>query len=206
MKHAKKMVLVDINTHKSQTPATTTNNETVDNLTKAISSLAASSVYSRDYFGTNAESITQLEKDMSKILEQKDIDPDTKLKLYHDKLKRYLFLQRESEREPAVKKVKQTLPSIPNVAEVERDGGLERDLSSPLHTPSSQPIQLPSSAPPVVQEERKSRYKSNIPRRTPKEDILRQRHNQRYDLFFRKWATPRKRSNDTRSQEGSSNR
>lgn len=201
MKHAKKMVLVDINTVKS--PTSTVPDKTVDNLTTAISSLASSNEFGRTFFGDSATSITHLDKEMNKILERQDLNPDTKLKLYHQKLKRYLFLQRESEdvgrgNNPAIQTPIQAPIQAPlNLSKDADEESVDEDLentppkaSTSYHSDQSfhgfhTPVNSKSK-------QLKSKYRSNIPRTTPKEVILRDptgsRPPKHFEKYFMHWG------------------
>src|ERR1700744_6116086 len=96
MKHVRKMVLVDVNSIKSQ--ETSKNNDKNNHaLTDAIRALTASNEFSRDYYGDSAVSIAHLNKEMREILDLTGIDAKQKLDIYNRKLQRYLSLLRISE-------------------------------------------------------------------------------------------------------------
>lgn len=85
MKYARKTVLVDVN----NAPNT---NKRIEPLTEAINSLVNATEFSRTNYGDSANAVTELDKDLRKILDRKDISLDDKLKLYNQSLSRYLFL------------------------------------------------------------------------------------------------------------------
>lgn len=194
MKHAKKMVLVDINSIKTPSVSSVgVEDKTVNNLTKAISSLASSNEFSRSYFGDSATAISHLYNEMNKILEREDLKPDVKLKLYHDKLKRYLFLQRTSEEEE--EGYVELTPPAPQRPVIELPN---EQIIPELEISQEQEIQTPPVKTPVlVKNSRQKRlHRSNIPRLTPKELILRDpagKQPPKYlDKYFLNWgATPK---------------
>lgn len=184
MKHARKMVLVDINTLPP-----TKNDKTTDPLTNAISTLASSNEFNRAYYGPNTITITHLENDMRKILERRDLDPADKLKIYQDKLKRYLFLHRMSESSPQ-QQPPQIQTSPPQLGGWESAGEEEEeDLQA---TPAQQIEQLRKQVP--ITNSRKSKYRSRLPRSTPRKDTLRKKPKpKRLESYFDKWETPGRR-------------
>lgn len=100
MKHARKMILVDATTHGGGGAAASQNlNKNIGPLTNAIKSLANSTEFNRSHFGPSTTIVSRLHNELEEILERRDLDPTTKLKLYNQELKRFLFLYRHSDRE-----------------------------------------------------------------------------------------------------------
>lgn len=231
MKHARKMVLVDANTQGGGNAASQNFNKNIDPLTQAIKSLANSAEFNKAQFGPSTTTVSRLNNDLEQILERRDLDPSSKLKLYNQELKRFLFLHRESERKnapspgsdaAAANGTRSRLGSemdfdarsnyddswndmdIQSIPYSERGavGGYPREsvsytipLSQPLNSPLdgfTTPKKRPSSSksPPA------KRYKSNLPRTTPKHKILRQnRKLKRMGSFdyFEDWLSKRQK-------------
>lgn len=163
MKYAKKMVLVDINTIKPNSATSAhVEDKVVNNLTKAISSLASSNEFSRSHFGDSATAISHLYNEMNKILEREDLKPDVKLKLYHEKLKRYLFLQRTSEEKGSYEEIISS-QSQPPLSQSELDFNQVPEIPQ---TPVKPPF-------PLITPRVKRLHHTKLPRTTPKELILR---------------------------------
>lgn len=195
MKYARKMVLVDVNSLNRGTVNTNTNN---DAATNAIKTLANASEFNRSYFGQSTISISQLHNELQEILERTDLQPENKLKLYNQGLSRYLFLQRESTKQtpgsviiqtpvsssstPAPASYQSTVESSPSVSE---DESFKTIVSEKI--PHSRTTSRNSHFKEVLHT-RIPKYKSNLPRSTPKEEILRQeRTNKRMSDFFYGW-------------------
>lgn len=206
MKHARKMVLVDINSTKPNNTTVQNEKKNDEALTKAISSLATSAEFSRAYFGPNSISIANLDNEINQILERKDLEPADKLKLYHQGLKRYLFLQRMSEKSTPTTQIVQGLPthtansSQPLVEDSPLVGGISPEGARALSPEPVTPSPLRARGDRIgefeeVLKTKKSKYRSNLPRTTPKEARLREhnerRKNSRYDEFFTSWSTPK---------------
>lgn len=131
------MVLVDINSVKQQGNGDVEikNNEAI---TKAISSLANSAV-----------SVSRINKEIGEILEREDLDPREKLKLYSQGLNRFLFLQRQSD------KNNNTLPSYSEALSSEAGSDTDSEIasiSSPSQSFSStvDPVAFSTPVPVVV--------------------------------------------------------
>lgn len=233
MKHARKMVLVDASTHGGGSGVASQNfNKNIDPLTQAIKSLANSAEFNKTHFGSSTTAVSRLNNEMEQILERRDLDPSSKLKLYNQELKRFLFLHRESDRKSAPPPPSRTpatasgtrlgsetafeavpgyestsdemdIQSLPD-SEMGAVGGYPREpvsytiplrqpLNSPVEgfsTPKKRPSTSSSKWPPP------KRYKSNLPRTTPKHEILRQnRKLKRMGSFdyFEDWNSKRKR-------------
>lgn len=194
MKHARKMVLVDINTVK---PSSTKIPEN-DSLANAINSLVASNEFSKSNFGSNAKIIAQLDKELKEILENKSLLPNIKLKHYDQKLQQYLFLLRESEKSnsPDLNFNKATTPPLYSPSPI-----LVETLSNPIsRTTSAESITpIKSESSPILMTVRSSPFvhrkpaRVNLPRRTPKEERLRKpsqrRKNKRLEDYFSSWAS-----------------
>lgn len=189
MKHARKLVLVDFNSTKSNE-----SKKSDESLTNAINSLTNASALSRAYFGSNASSVSQLNNELSELLERKDLDPDKKLKLYNQSLTRYLFLQRESE---SGQPLGFNLP-IGTPVSSGRSSPTNSVGSAPVHTPL-QPIQptpasssnytpINSQSREVLRSSKIPKYKTNLPRVSPMNERLRRnRTAARRDNFFVGW-------------------
>lgn len=186
------MVLVDVNSFKSQEVSKNNNA-----LTDAISSLATSNEFSRDYYGDVSASLAQLHKEMREILELTGIDAKEKMNLYNRKLQRYLSLLRISEKssqpelQPALPPAWAPAfpPPVPSANPFENNV----QATPPRRLSLSSDIELPelthnSHAKQIIQ----SKFRSNLPRKTPKQDILRKsaerRKVSRYDDYFTNWT------------------
>lgn len=196
MKHARKTVLVDFNTIPQQP---STSNETVTN---AIKSLANASEFNRSYFGSSTISISQLNNELSGILARTDLDSDSKLKLYSQSLGRYLFLQRESTKPTSGNVIVQptssadwttasssgrTSPTVSEASSWKSAIVSEPGATSKVNTSKSSTI--PRANTPKSPLTRIPKYKSNLPRVTPKSQILRQnRIDRRRPDYFVSWA------------------
>lgn len=205
MKYARKTVLVDINSPKHIEPSKKTENS----LTNAINSLTNATEFSRAYFGGNATSVSQLNKELNELLDRKDLDPDKKLKLYHQNLGRYLFLQRESEQPvrlnppiPSRSSSGRTSPANTEHSYWESESEWSQHPVQPRPriqaTPqplSVKPLITPEYATPphssfgkAILKSKIPKYKSNLPRSSPKATYLRQnRVAKRRDGFFVGW-------------------
>lgn len=198
MKHARKMVLVDVNSINRGTIKTNINNN--ETVTDAIKTLANASEFNRSYFGQSTISISQLNNELQDILERTDLEPENKLKLYNRGLARYLFLQRESTKpiqaqgsviiqtpistshSPAKSNAPSSFTASPSVSDDESVKTLVSGKS--LHSKNTS---RNSHIKEVIQT-RIPKFKSNLPRSTPKEEILRQqRTNKRRSDFFYGW-------------------
>lgn len=206
MKHARKMVLVDAN---SIDKSSSKNENTVNN---AITSLATAAEFGRDYFGSSAISIAHLDRHMKEILERPDLPPAEKLTLYNQALQRYLFLQRQSENktptraqivaevvnlpQPVVQQQAAAVPVITPRDSPERDPSPEREPVTPRTPQNQSPHEVRIGQRNSVNREaivgQASKYRTNLPRLTPKEKILRGsnelRRNQRLDGYFVRWT------------------
>lgn len=198
MKHARKMVLVDAKSLNE-----TSTNKNSDVLVNAINSLTASNEFSRNYFGSRAVSVSQLDKELRELLEREDLDPSEKLKLYSQSLKRYLFLQRSS----GGANVTSTPQILPQRA-VTTTGGSSPPPPSQLNETSSDsylsipdesrtlistltPIKRRTPVTPKELHQAKRGHQNNLPRSTPKSSVLREpkdRLPEKYDDFFLNWA------------------
>lgn len=196
MKYARKTVLVDVNS--TNHGAVSSN----DSITSAIKTLANASEFNRSYFGQNTISISQLNNDLQQLLDRTDLEPDTKLKLYNQSLARYLFLQRESTKsaqtpgnviiqQPVSAPQSADLSSVssgrssPTISEAGSTGTIVSAKSTAGHsrdTPRNGHIKD------VLRSTRIPKFKNNLPRSTPKAEILRQnRAEKRMSDFFYGW-------------------
>lgn len=92
MKHARKMVLVDVNAAPA-TPTTKPHPKTTNQLlVKTLNTLLTSNEYNRNEYGPKAKIVAELDDVMKKLIERKDLDPDEKLKFYSNMLNRYLHM------------------------------------------------------------------------------------------------------------------
>lgn len=239
MKHARKMILVDAATHGGgSATASQKLNENIEPLTNAIKTLANSAEFNRTHFGPSTTIVSRLNNDLEQILERRDLDPTTKLKLYNQELKRFLFLHRQSDRKSNIAPTPTPTPATPLPvpdepqenwngtdfwwdnesmpdSETGAVGGYPREpvtFSTPPREPrfSESPISHMDIDPPrgikrlktkqPAQRVRKipklnlsqhaapeSKYQSNLPRTTPKHEILRrnppQKRKQSFDYF-----------------------
>lgn len=183
MKHARKMVLVDVNTIPSQPKP-----DVESSLTKAINSLAASNEFTRTNFGPNAIAMSYMDKEMKDILERTDIDPSLRLQLYNQVLQKYLFRVRESEKSNTVtpkpetsSKPETVIPETTSFETVSTIGSEPEIDTSVFETPKPDKPFVFTGAP----------RKSNLPRTSPKELRLRseavRKANSRFKDFFTTW-------------------
>lgn len=202
MKHARKMVLVDINSTKSESTSAASepisSNEKSD-LVNAINSLASASEYNRTNFGSNYSTISQLNNELKVILDRTDITPDDKIKLYNQTLTRYLYLQRTNK--PSSSYVDNTTATLSPATSTGSNWSLDVhsgennetlpkfilpdiNFSSPVNfdvTPTSSKslneYRILNEKTPLhqqqLQERPPSKFKSNLKRVTPKSQILR---------------------------------
>jgi len=251
MKHARKMILVDAATHAGGAAAASQNlNKNIEPLTDAIKSLANSAEFNRTNFGPTATIVSRLHNNLNQILDRKDLDPSTKLKLYNQELKQFLFLHRQSDQKPAPTSTPTSTPAtLPATGREERMpdldfwwdteslpgselgaiGGYPREpvvLSTPPREPrfsdspisymdidplrgkkrasesEPEPIELeakklkrasPQNIPRTIA---KSKYRSNLPRTTPKNQILRQNPTRKrkgsFD-YFEDWISKKRK-------------
>lgn len=153
---------------------------------------------------------------MKELLAREDLPEDEKFKLYSQALKRYLFLQRQSGN---VLPKGQIAPPVLHIDPPSTQVSSTATSRSPSPTPSAASEASGESggstspgatSTPKIKRELKSiprntfskesivnripRYRTNLPRNTPKEEILRRSHemrkNQRYNDFFLNWVTP----------------
>lgn len=250
MKHARKMILVDAATHGGGSAAAATQNlnKNIDPLTNAIKSLAKSTEVNRSHFGPSTTIVSHLNNELEQILERRDLDPATKLKLYNQELKRFLFFHRQSDRKSYIAPTPTPAPtplplndtvrqenldaadfwwdneSIPD-SEMGAVGGYPRDpvaFSTPPREPriSDSPLSYMDVDPlrgikriqkkdPVQREGKrlksdlspaaipKSKYKSNLPRTTPKHEMLRPNPTRKrkgsFD-YFEDWNSKRRKN------------
>lgn len=209
MKYARKMLLVD---------ASTPTDKNSTDLTKAINALVSHSEFSRDYFGSSALSVADLNKTLTHLLERDDLNPTEKLKLYSQSLNRYLFLQRMSEN-PTVQPVPVPVPVAapvqviaPERSVIPESSGSDSDTFASIHGESSKdrtiltpktPTQSSTKKPPKSSTPLSRTFyntnrphQSNLPRATPKKETLRPtaaKPPSRYGDFFTNWKPePRK--------------
>lgn len=194
VKDERKMKLVDFNLLNHGKPNTS------EAVTNAIKTLANASEFNRAYFGQNTITISQLNNELQALLGRTDLHPDTQLKLYSQSLARYLFLQRESTN--PVQAPGNVIIQPP--ASTHQSTGLSSTTSGRTSPTVSEPesmITVVSGKPghsrvtprnshvkDVLQGSRIPKYKSHLPRSTPKADILRQnRTEKRMSDFFYGW-------------------
>lgn len=224
MKYARKTVLVDVN----NVPST---NKRIEPLTEAINSLVNATEFSRTNYGDSANAVTELDKDLRKILDRKDISLDDKLKLYNQSLSRYLFLQHESKKQVYTNPGVGITPSTTRATSPSASGkssptwqsewedsvaSNEKDFSPPISISSLEKQKLfsPSNSIPFHENKfstpissrvipqrnshkrdvlrdpisRIPKYKTNLPRTTPKSQILRkERPERRMSGYFVGW-------------------
>lgn len=185
MKHARKLEYDRI-----KTPSSMSQEKNSESILNALNSLVTSTEFSRDQFGSNAESITHMDNEMNAILQRSDIEPSLKLILYNQLLRKYLLLQRMSE-----KKGGTTQSSTVQLAPVQpapvQSAPVQPAPVQLVQPPSVQQVPEPS---PIRLEDRVLRTpepRNRFQRTTPKQDILRKsgekRHNKRYDNYFVNW-------------------
>lgn len=192
MKYARKMVLVDINTTKQPTSASD------DGVVKAINSLAQTTEFSKANYGPNAKPLAHLALELQEIVDKGNSDPAHQLRLYNQKLQKYLLLSRgngnsqvsntpnftspgavpESESETS------SLPEMVTIAQISPVPPVRQRTSSLF-----QPTPTTSKTPNYPTGRRG--YRTNLPRITPKENRLRtveqRRKNSRYKDFLVNW-------------------
>lgn len=185
MKHSRLMALVDTEPVKPEPIKLTNNNNNNDPLTKAITSLASSNEFSRTNYGSSALAIDQLDKELNEILDRTDIGPADKLKLYSQRLQRYLFLQRTATQQQQPTTINAISPPHTHSSPL-----WSPTLESDSDTPFAQSTLLPSA---INKSLEKPRIKSNLPRLTPPEARLRKanerRKNTRYIDYFSNWES-----------------
>lgn len=235
MKHARKMILVDASSHGNALSQNLSKN--IDPLTQAIKSLANATEFSKTQYGPRTTVVSRLSNELGRILQRKDLDPSSKLKLYNHELKRFLFLHHDPkiERRNADNSTVTRLPEpvhpvddIKSISDVEMNSVYDDDtdddnateyadvdvMSIPdseygavggyqrtpvaISTPSSpeEIFTTPKKRPSTSPDSRPKRYKSNLPRTTPKHEILRQnRKLKRLGSFdyFEDWVSNRRR-------------
>lgn len=179
MKHARKMVLVDINTIKPTTSVRPAESPAKNDnaLAKAINSLVTSTEFSKTNYGSSAYTIAMLDKEMKEILERRDLGPNERLNIYNQKLQKYLFLLRESEKseQPHIRNNEISPPGTPVLQiEPEQPGAGSRNPFNEVVTPlTRQP------------------YKTHLPRITPKQVRLRasekRQKSSRLNNFLSNW-------------------
>lgn len=206
MKYARKTRLIEVDSTK---PETTTAS---DQITTAINSLANANEFSRSYFGSNSNTISELNNELQKILNRKDLIPDDRLALYNQTLNRYLFLQRESEKPAQVKQtILNTTSIIPAVqssqsaqseSSVSPLSSLSTDFVTPISTRSPSPLGAAATPVTVSKQPLQSKipkYTSNLPRTTPKSEILRKdRRERRQSDYFYYWNKVKTARNATK--------
>lgn len=196
------MVLVDVNSVKPEPKSSSSSSETEGTpLVKAINSLVTSNEFSKNDYGSDAKAIAFLAKDLEEILEQPDLDPAEKLKMYNQKLKTYLFLVRENDNNNSLKKS----PSV-NVSEQNTDDDddngyedagdrLESNIStvSKRRTPSTSSlfVETPQASKTPSHFPERKQHKNNLPRATPIVNRLRgaaaRQKNSRLKGFLVNW-------------------
>lgn len=197
MKHARKMVLVDIEKKPCE-------------LVNAINSLTSSEEFSRAYFGSSAVSVSHLDNELKHLIERKDLDPSEKLKLYSQSLNRYLFLQRtpqhHTQQNIAPVQIVQAQPTAVDktyqrLNSTISESGSEAESFSSVPTGSFQdttltptnkkePLDQSSPVTPKAVYESKRGPVSNLPRTSPKESYLRPPKEKQYKYatdFFVDW-------------------
>lgn len=202
MKHARKTVLLDINSPK-------VNEKQTEPLTNAINSLVNATEFNRANFGDRAKTVTELNKDLNEILDRKDLSLDERLKLYNQSLTRYLFLQHESKKPiPAIPKVEITpvgvtpassvagerTPSMQSDYDDDDDeeegavGGKEDIITSTPKIGTPRESSGNSYTKEILRTTKTPKFKSNLPRATPKYHILRkERADKRMSDYFVGW-------------------
>lgn len=177
MKHARKMVLVDINKVKEK-PA-----ETISN---AINTLISANEFNRTNFGSNALAVSYLDREMKEILDNPNLRPIERVNQYNQLLQKYLFLLRESEGLAPSPSVYVTSEEyVPSTSVSERSISPEQPKETTPFNPFTPVVEAGPSTSSSVKG-----HRINLPRTTPKEDRLRQerRKNSRYKDFFVNWG------------------
>lgn len=196
MKHARKMILVDAKTNTSQ-----------KDVVEAINSLVKTTEFSRANFGSNAIAIAHLDTELKDLLARDDLPADARVREYNQRLQKYLFLLRESEKSnsrPNPMGVPLLTPKLEEEEEEDRGEdvveGREPDRGTPLQPQrplfegafGGAPVAQPNLFSPPVPAVQKAQARSNLPRTTPMQDRLRKRNsdrkNKRYDGYFVNWS------------------
>lgn len=102
MKHARKMILVDAASHGNSNVSSQNPNASIEPFTQAIRSLVNSAEINRSNFGTSTTTVSRLSNELERLLERRDLAPSSKLKLYNQELKRFLFFHRENDRKNSI--------------------------------------------------------------------------------------------------------
>lgn len=199
MKHARKMVLVDINTVKQAT-----SHRPDGNLSTAINSLVTATEFSKANYGPNAKTIATLDSELKSIIDDPNISPTNKIHLYNQGLQKYLFFLHGSEKAQSNELNASDTTAVeepegevylPNTPHQPVPRGTSSSSPSP-GTSSSEYFDTPKAVKKPPQQtpiKRKRIFKSNIPRTTPVGDRLRQPHqrakNNRFKDYFLEWKS-----------------
>lgn len=183
------MVLVDVNSV----------NQPPSKLLDTLNTLATSTEYSKNEFGSTAPVIANLDRELKAILERDDLDPMQRLKIYNEKLQKYLFLVHENERKsPATTpKLETTIEKEENDDDINTTGGLDRTFSGPQTVKQGRasfiwaPGDNTATNTTPLQTTGGKQGKSNLPRQTPIQERLRsvaqRQKNSRYKDFLSNW-------------------
>lgn len=192
------MVLVDVDTVKSQPQISA---KTEDSLTNAINSLVSSNEFSRANYGSNAKTIADLDKEMKEILERDDLEPAYKLKFYDQKLQK--FLLRESEK-PSISTTPAPVPilqspsqpsqaAIPSATSPSHSFGQFSSINEGPAASSSVLLETPKNTKIPFYSSGQKQHKTNLPRSTPIQERLRsvtkRQKNSRYQDYFSSWES-----------------
>lgn len=203
MKHARKMVLVDIASVRPQA-GHQLSEKTEDSLTKAINNLATSNEFSKANYGANAKPLSALDKELKELMDRQDLKPDDKLKLYDQKLQKYLFLLRDSNNAPNTKPKKKIGPSFePSQPSPPSSPSSPTSDGSPpfegfpstkaVRTPVSSLLETPRTAKTPFYFTGRKPHKTNLPRTTPVHERIRtsaeRQRNSRYKDFLGSWES-----------------
>lgn len=201
------MILVDVKPESSQK----------DSLADAINSLVKTTEFSKANYGSNAIAISHLDNELKDLLTRTDLSPETRLREYDQRLQKYLFLLRETDKN----NVTPSRPSPVGVAllpkiEPEETASVaesgeeeESDRRSPgpspgpfifgspfVSTPPPKTLRTPqqpsTSSTVKTTEQATNNTRSNLPRTTPIEERLRKkserRKNSRFQDFWINWS------------------
>lgn len=202
------MILVDVKPESTQK----------DPVVEAINSLVKTTEFSKANFGSNAIVIGHLDTELKELLAREDLPADARVREYNQRLQKYLFLLRESEKgNLRPNPVGVPIPTVPQLEFKEEEVGTgsnkfeDRSYDSdgsaaqgtshtapPFNaavdnTPkTSKPFQQPTISPPLPAQQKTTKYRSNLPRETPIHDRLRKtndrRKNSRYEEYYINWT------------------
>lgn len=183
MKYARKMVLVDVDTIRPSSDCK--NVEEDSKVVKALNTLVTQQKFNKNNFGDYATNVELLDREMREILDS-TLEPLSKLKLYNQKLQKYLFLVRDNEENPQRPSTNLPHVYVPSEVDISMNVSPEPDISTPSSTKPE--ISRVFTETPVSHHQ----HTSNLPRLTPIQERLRaigeRQKNSRYKDYFVNWT------------------